>query len=91
MVAYIISVPHVLSDPRESGPYYDGVAATMALYGGGSQSLPGLRVTTLEGAWHPAKGGAILEFPSYERPWRGTTRRSTPPCLSCGPRPGAMP
>jgi uncharacterized protein (DUF1330 family) len=69
MVAHIMSVPHVLSDPREAGPYYDGVAATMALYGGGYQSLPGHRVTTLEGAWHPAKGVAILEFPSYERAW----------------------
>ena len=67
MVAHIISVPHVFSDPRESGPYYDGVAATMALYGGGYQSLPGHRVTTLEGDWHPAKGVAILEFPSYEQ------------------------
>jgi uncharacterized protein (DUF1330 family) len=67
MVAHIILVPKVCPDPRTMGPYGKGVEATMALYGGGYQSVLRHRVTTLEGDWRPPKGVTILEFPGYEQ------------------------
>ena len=67
MVAHIILVPTQYPDPRQMGPYYEHVEATMARYGGGYQSLPRHRVTVLEGDWHPTKGVVILEFPSYDQ------------------------
>ena len=67
MVAHIILVTKQYPDPRTMQPYYDGIEATMARYGGGYQSVLRHRVTTLEGDWHPPKGVTILEFPSYEQ------------------------
>lgn len=67
MVAHVILVPKEYPDPREMGPYYEGVQETMARYGGGYQSVLRHRVTVLEGDWRPAKGVTILEFPSYDQ------------------------
>lgn len=67
MAAHIILVTKQYPDPRTMQPYYDGVEATMARFGGGYQSVPRHRVETLEGDWHPPKGVTILEFPSTEQ------------------------
>lgn len=67
MVAHIILVAKQYPDPRTMGPYAEHVEETMALFGGGYQSVLRHRVTVLEGDWNPPKGVTILEFPSYEQ------------------------
>jgi uncharacterized protein (DUF1330 family) len=66
MAAHIILVAQQYPDPRRMGPYYEQVEGTMALFGGGYQSVLRHRVTRLEGDWQP-RAVTILEFPSYEQ------------------------
>jgi uncharacterized protein (DUF1330 family) len=66
MPAHIILVAQQYPDPRQMGPYGAHVEETMALFGGGYQSVLRHRVTVLEGDWQP-KAVTILEFPSYDQ------------------------